>query len=116
MNLKRIHIAKAFFLLLLTVSILLTSAGIYSASANTVKEPVKKGAASNTKQEKVTAAPTFEAVVVSFLCPEFAKEIFFFSFDFSPVLEKITLTTKRSIISEKYFHTLFTHFISPNAP
>lgn len=119
---NKIHIAHGLFLLLLTVSILLSSAGLYAVSEAPAKEiAIKtKGKSSATgqgqKEEKVSASPTFEAVVVSLINHDFAKEIFFYSFEFSPVLEKVTLAPKRYIISEKYFRTLFTHFISPNAP
>lgn len=120
---SRIHIAHGFFLLLLAVSILLSSAGLYAVSDISSKEmaaaKAKGGSSADSqsqKQEKVSASPTFEAVVVSLINHDFAKEILFYAFDFSPVLEKVTLAPKRYIISEKYFRTLFTHFISPNAP
>ncbi len=112
------HIAKGLFLLLLTATVFLSSARVYHSSFKTQKEITKKGNASkpDSKEERVSASPNFEAVVVSFISPDFAKEILFTTFDFSPLVQKVVLTSKRPVVSEKYFRTLFTHFISPNAP
>lgn len=119
MNHNKLHSVRGFFLLLLTLAVFLSSAGIYSASVRTEKEisyKVSSGKPSKDKEEKVTASPNFEAVVVSLIYPDFAKEILFYTFDFSVVTEEVLLPRQRSVISEKYFRTLFTHFISPNAP
>ncbi len=118
MNRNKKHIAKGLFLLLLTLTVFLSSAGVYHSSVKTQKEITRKEKTSKSdpKEERVSASPNFEAVVVSFISPDFAKEILFTTFDFSPLVEKVILTSKRPVISEKYFRTLFTHFISPNAP
>jgi hypothetical protein len=114
---SKAHSIKGFFLLLLTVTVFLSSAGLYYANVKTEKEITKKVSSEDTsKEEKVTASPTFEAVVVSLIHHDFAKEILFYTFDFFIVVEKAILPSQRFVVSEKYFRTLFTHFISPNAP
>ncbi len=112
------HITKGVFLLLLTVAVFLTSVGIhYTASSLDREEISSKTTSDNSpKEERVSASPNFEAVVVSLIHPDFAKEILFYSFEFAPFTETILLPSQRSIISDKYFRTLFTYFISPNAP
>ncbi len=114
---NRSHIAKGIFLLLLVAAVFLSSAGIYASSVRTHKEIAKKDQSeTSSKQEQVSASPAFEAVVVSLISPDFTQEIIFHTIDFSPLVEKVLLTSNRSIVSEKYFRTLFTHFICPNAP
>lgn len=117
MRFSKTHSLKGFFLLLLTMTIFLSSAGMYYASAKTEKHISKKvSAEKETKEERVTASPNFEAVVVSLIHHDFSKEFVFSSFEFSLLLKEVVLPPQRSIFEGKYFRTLFTHFISPNAP
>ena len=117
---SKIHSIKGLFLLLLTVTVFLSSAGVYYASVKTEKEISQKIPSKDSKDKsreaRVAASPNFEAVVVSFIHPDFAKEILFYTFDFTIAIEEVLLPGQRFIVSEKYFRTLFTHIISPNAP
>ncbi len=115
---NKLHIAKGIFLLLLTVTLLFSSAGIYYVSKTTKTISVKEEKAKKEtgKKEQVSVAHVMEAVVVSVLYPDFAQYILVISFDFSVLTDKVILSPKRFLISEKYFRTLFTHIISPNAP
>jgi hypothetical protein len=115
---NKLHIAKGFFLLLLTVALLFSSVGVYSVSKTSKPLSAKE---SKTKKEdkqgkEVFVSPTLEAVVVSILNLDFVKDIVFISFDFSILSQEEVIVPKRITIAEKYFRTLFTHIISPNAP
>ena len=100
MNHNKLHSVKGLFLLLLTLTVFLSSAGIYIASAKPQKEISRKvSSPKQSKEERVTASPNFEAVVVSLIHPDFAKEILFYSFDFSIVTEEVLLPRQRSVIS-----------------
>ena len=115
---NKLHITKGLFLLLLTVTLLFSSAGIFYVSKTTKvtfvkEEKAKKGTG---KEEQVSVSHAIVAVVVSILNPDFAKEILFTPFNFSFQPDKEILTPKKIFISEKYLRTLFTHIISPNAP
>ena len=115
---SKTNIAKGFFLLLLTVTILLSSASIYHVSASTKPVSAKEDKSKKeTKQEEQTVVvPAQEAVTGSVLNLDFVKEIVFTSFNLVVSNHEEIKTLKRSVISEKYFRTLFTHIISPNAP
>jgi hypothetical protein len=114
---NKLHIAKGFFLLLLTVTLLFSSAGIYyvSKTVKTVSSKEEKDKKENQKEEKVFTAAK-DAVLVSISNPDFVKEVLLVSFYFPVLTNEVTLTSKKVFSSEKYFRTLFTHIISPNAP
>ena len=112
---NKLYIAKVVFLLLLSTAVVVSSIGAFHSSsitkAKTTKEEKKKE-----NEEKVSVAHGLEAVVVSFINPDFAKYVLFSFFDFSPKQERSINTLRNFILSGKHFHTLFTNIISPNAP
>ena len=115
---NKLHIVRFLLLLSLILSVIISSAGIYYTSkevkAVSAKEKTKKE--EEKQDEKVSVAAGTEAVVVSILNPDFLKGIVFFSFDFPLLSNREVLTPKRVLVSFRYFNTLFTHIISPNAP
>ncbi len=112
---NKLHIAKGFFLLLLSIVIVASSAGV-SYTSEVTKVAISKKDKKTDKEEKVSVAHGLEAVVVSILNPDFEQEVFFSFIDFSPAKENCINILKRVLFSEKHFHTLFTNIISPNAP
>ena len=116
---NKIHIVRFFLLLSLVVSVIVSSAGIYYTSNKIVKSVSAKESSKKKEEkqdEKVSVATGTEAVVASLLNPDFIKGIFLFSFDFPLPENKVVLEPKRFPVSFRYFNTLFTHIISPNAP
>ncbi len=115
---NKLHIVRSLLLLSLILSVILSSAGIYYTSKEvkciSAKEKSKKK--EDKQDEKVSVATGTEAVVVSILNPDFLKGIILFSFDFPLLAKEEVATPKRFLVSFKYFNTLFTHIISPNAP
>jgi hypothetical protein len=115
---NKLHIVRFLLLLSLIASVILSSAGIYYTSkevkAISAKEKSKKK--EEKQDEKVSVATGTEAVVVSILNPDFLKGIVLFSVDFPFLPSEKVPTPKRFLVSFRYFNTLFTHIISPNAP
>jgi hypothetical protein len=115
---NKLHIVRSLLLLSLIISVILSSAGIYYTAKEvksiSAKEKSKKK--EEKQDEKVSVATGTEAVVVSILNPDFLKGIILFSFDFPILNNKAVLTPKKFLVSFRYFNTLFTHIISPNAP
>ncbi len=114
---SNLHIFKWISLVLLTVSILVASKGIpyVSITQKEHKASDQKTKEQSEKNEQVSISNGLEAIVASTLNPDFAKYLFFDSFHFSNININATVLTKR-VVAEKYFRTLFTHIISPNAP
>lgn len=112
------HIAKRFFLLLLSLVILTSSVGLCNVSHNVVAPQAKeaKGKKEGNKEESLSVAYGLEAVVVSLLTPDFEQEVVFNFFDFPPVIKISYQSINRVVYANKHFHTLFTNIISPNAP
>lgn len=117
MKSKNLHRTLIFSLLLLAGSILLSSIGsFYHKSENLVSIETKKTAENKKQEEKVSTNYGLEAVVVSVSHLDFHKEVLFLKPEIVFVFQKAIITTCGSIFLEKYFNTLFTHIISPNAP
>lgn len=114
---KNLHRTLIFGLLLLAGSILLSSIGsFYHKSENLVSVEKKNATEDKKQEEKVSANYGLEAVVVSATNLDFYKEALFLKPEIFFIIQKAILTTGYSIFLEKYFNTLFTHIISPNAP
>jgi hypothetical protein len=119
------HIVRFLPLLLVVALMLLSSSGTYYLVPKTVLKEVSARKASSTEtaskeaghsDQQVKVAPSIEAVVVSLFAPDFAKEIIFSALEFAPLVEKKLAVATGYVPAEKYFRTLFTHIISPNAP
>ncbi len=115
---NKLHFTKGIFLLLLITVLMFSSAGTYynSEIVKTASSKEKKTQKEEDQKEQISAAPFLEAVVVSILNPDFAPDILLVSFDFPVLAEELIGRAGHRIVSEKYFRTLFTHIISPNAP
>ena len=114
----KLHIVSLFTLSLLAGVVLISAVGVfYQAREVKTLSVGKKNSEEDKKQEKkISAAHGLEAVVVSVLDLDFGKEAVLTRPEILFLFRKAILVPKRFLISEKYFDTLFTHIISPNAP